>query len=183
MAAYGHEVLVGRLAMRRPWRTRHIDRIRRVVVHRCSVTAASGGTHGDDPGQVAEWFRQSMRWPGHPYHFQVSRRGLVWQCNALDARTYGAAGWNTSSVHVSVVGDFRSEAPAAEQLRVLALLLSDLLSAHGSEPWSVCGHGELNPLKRCPGRHLSMGTLREAVGCAMLRSRPEGWRWWLETQF
>lgn len=109
-----------------------------------------------------------------PYSIIVTEDGRVQQ--ALELCEFGPHAltrWSTDLIGVAAVGDFRTHGPSSVQLdgladicSILALWTGDAEGiGHTSLPYDWDG-------KECPGRFLSMTTLRSMVADRM----PDGWR-------
>ena len=184
---YECQQIVDDLRRRRPWKRRSVSKIVRVVVHRCDINVASKGRMGNDPYSCSAWFAgPDMRWPGHPYHFDVDPMGKVWQTNDLDRLCWGAKFWNAGALHIRVEGDFRVVPCPPVQRAAVAMLCCDLLGNLGLGPSAVVGHSELSPhgYKRCPGDAFEVQELRKLVLMSMAGSvagvpwRPRHEAWW-----
>ena len=163
---YHHEVIWRSLPRLRPWPVRRIERIKRVIVHRSDIVAASKGRYTGTERGCALYYQKSKGWAGTPYHFSVLEDGSVWQTAALDRLTNGAAPFNTTSVHVRVRGDFRKHfRPTIVQFAATAMLCSDLCLTLGLDAKRCVRHGPglINPVKQCPGKRFDIAALQRAV--------------------
>ena len=110
-----------------------------------------------------------------PYTFVVLQDGTIDQC--LPVRELGphAKRWSWPGVSLAVVGDHRRRQPPEGQWFAV-ILFAALWHAAGLD---LHGHTELDgasddPLKRCPGKYLSMDVVRRvAAGRALEISGPE----------
>jgi len=139
---------------------RRADAVRMVVVHRTDV--------GADAEETAKWFAANPRYTRGkmPYHAVVHRDGRVEQAVALARIAPGAGVVNKVAVQVAVKGDPRKEPLSPKQAASLVKVCKDLCSWIGVV--DVRGHDEIkggraDPDKSCPGEHLNMDGLREAV--------------------
>lgn len=133
---------------------------RLIVVHRCEL--------GETAEEVARGFRQVAATGGEmPYTFVLGRHGLVEQALRIQDVGPHARRWNTQGIGISLVGDFREQEPTSSQWMSL-VALCHILSGWVDGPNAIYGHDELeggssDPNKECPGKHLSMDTLRYEV--------------------
>lgn len=134
-----------------------------VLIHRCSV----GNNARDVMHGFAGGIPQAARIVGYrmPYHFVVDASGEVTQCVTVGRQAPHAASWNSRSIGVAVLGDFRRNAPTGSQWNAAATLVGLLASP---ERWDVLGHDEApggsnDPRKQCPGRRWPMEQFRSAV--------------------
>lgn len=179
---YAHTIMAGRLPSIRKWKQRRVARVKRIVIHRCSVIEASKGRLTDSPADTARFFMAKYDWPSHPYHFQVEQNGSVYQTAKLSDLTYGVKGipfGNTTSIHVKVVGNFTRMQPGYRQFQAAAALCVDLIGylteVYPGAKIAVRGHSPETVrlrLKRCPGKHFDMDRFRRLVDreCGGIRS-------------
>lgn len=167
---YAYDSLVDQLPRIGNWKTRRIARVKRIVIHRCSVSEASKGKLTDSPRDTATFFVAAYGWPSHPYHFQVDLSGQVFQTAKLSDLTHGVKFFNATSIHVKVTGNFTREVPTRRQFQAAAGLTADLIGyLHGAYPGSriaVRGHSpETTKLrfKVCPGKNFNMDQFRRLV--------------------
>lgn len=158
--------------------------IRDIIVHRIAVSQEDP-TFADEADQTLRFFAthpvgRAATGGAMPYPLLVDPRGGLWQTQRLLAVTPHAARYNSTSLGVAAIGDFRARPPAPRQMRALVALLAHLLEALGADEAQLHGHDGLvgasrQPDKICPGQHLPIPALRAAVA-AHRRARPT----WLE---
>jgi len=134
-----------------------------IVIHH------SAGNNG-----CAEAFDKAHRargWDELGYHFVIgngsgSPDGFVeigprWrkQKHGAHCRTPGNF-YNERGIGICLVGNFDQSYPTSRQMASLRKLVLFLMHRYNISPQHVYGHGELKST-RCPGRHLSMGQLRD----------------------
>jgi hypothetical protein len=131
-----------------------------ILVHRIDI--------GSTPEQVAEFFAYKDKSTGGrmPYHFFVSKDGVVSQCVPLSIIAPGAKAANRAGIQVALDGDFRLHPPAPAQLDSLHELVVALLKWKPS--LKVEGHMDgagrsEDPNKVCPGKLLVTQGLRTAA--------------------
>jgi hypothetical protein len=102
-----------------------------------------------------------------PYPLLVKTSGIVQQLCPLSYNTPHAAPWNTPSVGIAFVGDFRYHSPTDRQWE-MAKFLGAVFLHHGLE---LFGHTEL-PIKStskvCPGSYFDMDALRREAGAFLV---------------
>lgn len=139
---------------------RDVSRIKRIIVHR------AGGPGW--PGSTEDLVRELCpHWPGQstPYWAFVEPSGRVAVVTNLKDKGSHAASYNTSSLGVAVIGDFRKNTPSEAQRRALLRLLQWCCERFSFRAKDVYGHTELpgstrTPGKECPGWMLDMNALR-----------------------
>lgn len=82
---------------------RQMERVNTIIVHHTA-------TKGTSIRSLAEFHVQYREWPGIGYHFAVGWDGRVYLLNDVDRMTNHAAGWNTKSIGVAMVGNFQETA-------------------------------------------------------------------------
>lgn len=135
-------------------------------------------------------------WSDIGYNFVVDRFGGVWEGRAgsLDGPTIGAhaAGFNTNSVGVVVLGDYTSATPSSAAVESVSRVVGWKLASHGTNPVGtvtrtagtgstryapgttvqiprVVGHGDVGSTS-CPG------SVRNSLGA--IRPRAQEWAEW-----
>ncbi len=124
--------------------TRSLSDIQHLVIHHSAVPPSVG------PQNIASYHVKRRDWPGIGYHFLVGEDGAIYQGNALETVSYHAAGINTPSVGICILGSFMKEVPPPAQLRAGAHLTAWLMQELDIAPDSVRGHKEFMDT-RCPG--------------------------------
>ena len=144
---------------------RNVTDIKYLVVHRIDV---GGGT----PRGIGEFF-ETYIWDGQlltggkmPYHIIVEVDGKVTKCVPLLMVAPGANKLNKPGIQIGVVGDFRKHKPTKAQQVSLLCLVKEL--AERFEGIELIGHdeeptGTVMKSKVCPGKHLRLVELKDAV--------------------
>jgi hypothetical protein len=87
---------------------------------------------------IQTYHMDTQGWDDIGYNFIVDRFGHVWEARAggTDRAVIGAhaAGFNTGSTGVSVLGDFSTEAPSSAAVAAVGRLLGWKLPLHGVDP-------------------------------------------------
>jgi putative cell wall-binding protein len=162
-----------------------------VVVHHTASTNSYSAAEA--PAQVRGFQRYhvlSNGWSDIGYNFLIDRYGVIYEGRrgSIDQAVIGAhaAGFNTRSIGVSLIGDFTSQAPTSAALASLRRLLAWKMGAYGIDPTdtvsitsggspkyaagtrvdlpTISGHRDTG-LTSCPGWKLyaKLGDLRTAV--------------------
>lgn len=125
---------------------------------------------------IYQYHTQALGWNDIGYNILVDRFGTIWEgrYGGLDRGVRGAhaAGFNTGSFGISVIGNFANENPTEASLRALEDVIAWKSAIHGFEPLgyttrdgvrrrSIVGHKDVGNTA-CPGRiHNVLGTIRE----------------------
>ncbi len=116
-----------------------------------------------DTNKLAAGFNTGGRMP---YHFVIGEDGTTEQCIPLDRTGAHAMKWNSKSIGIACIGDFRlHEMPDAQKRALIDLCSMLRLLIAGVQ---IIGHTDLpesttDPLKICPGKKLDMPTVRMLV--------------------
>ena len=101
-----------------------------------------------------------------PYTFLIDPQGVISQMLPLQAVGAHAPGYNESGIGVAFIGDFRSEAPSAEQIESGIAVCVALLRQHHLTPQTVklLGHDEVRRIaKQCPGQNFPLDEICRRV--------------------
>lgn len=90
------------------------------VIHHTATT-------GSTIRSLAEFHVAERGWPAIGYHFAIGYDGKCYLLNDVDRRTNHAAGVNSISVGVALVGSFQHKAPPQEMV-VAASMLSEFIA-------------------------------------------------------
>lgn len=123
------------------YRSRGVEKITQIVVHHTASDV-------QDPEQYAKFHVDVRGWPGIAYHFMIRNDGRVYQTNDINTLSYHAAGHNTKSIGVCLMGNFDEHEPRLPQLWAATELISTLMSLFNIE--SVVRHGDTKATN-CPG--------------------------------
>ena len=146
-----------------PFQTRAINKIKRIVVHH---SATAGGSMA-----VFENHWRSLGWRNGGYAEIILPNGDVELCYPPTVVTNGVFGYNATSYHICVVGNFRTNGaqPTAAQMRSLLERIRVNRSRFNVAVKKVKGHKELQPTI-CPG--LNMRNLRNQIGATVAPPAP-----------
>lgn len=135
-----------------------------LVIHRL------GAELGDDAAVIARAFRNTTPdGAGYgtggrmPYHFLVFPDGRVAQCLPLDRAGAHAMKWNSKSIGIACLGDFRLHPmPSVQESSLIDLCSMLRLLVAGVQ---MIGHTDLpesstDVLKVCPGKEINLSLLR-----------------------
>ena len=125
------------------------DSYQTLIVHHSSFYEADGRA---TLREVQRLHREDRMWADIGYHYLVDTDGRIYEGRELAARGVHAGGYNTGSVGVCLLGDFRFAAPVAAQWAgMVALgrwLVAELALSH------LAGHRQFNAATECPGAAL-----------------------------
>ena len=124
-------------------------------IYRTAVIHHSAFFSGNDISTLLEIQRQhreQRQWADIAYHFLVGKSGTIYEGRALNVRGTHVEGFNTGSVGICLLGDFRYEQPTQAQLdaalQLVRWLAAELQLTH------LAGHSDFNPDTTCPGAHV-----------------------------
>lgn len=132
---------------------RSIEKISQIVVHHTASNV-------QDPEQYARYHVDKRDWPGIAYHFMIRSDGRVYRTNDLDTLSYHAAGHNTKSIGVCLMGNFNEHEPRLPQLWAATELISTLMILLNIE--TVLRHGDTKATD-CPGKSFPFDRLMYQV--------------------
>ena len=125
------------------------------------LTIHHSGTERDDTKEIQNylqdlqtWSRNEKQWSDIPYHFMISRDGLIFKTR--DFRYPGDTNteYNTDGhILTCVIGNFENKQPTVEQIESLINLLAWQCSYFDIKPETVRGHKDYIETL-CPGRNL-----------------------------
>lgn len=179
-------------------RPRTAPRVRFSVVHHTATSNDYTPDEADDVIRAIYAYHTEVRgWDDLAYNFLVDRFGRVYEGRAggVEEAVVGAhaAGWNSGSTGIALVGNFQADAPPAAAVEALDRLLAWKLDIHHVDPHGttveVAGGGATNRYERgtlvelptvighrstnataCPGDHL-FGTLYDPDGRRIVAQR------------
>ncbi|TWT46169.1 N-acetylmuramoyl-L-alanine amidase [Phycisphaerae bacterium RAS1] len=149
-----------------------------IVVHHADSAVATPQSMHDYHLRVKKWEN------GLGYHLVIGNGvnypdgkiyvGPRWKRQIQGAHCASSAGryfgvqreggyFNERGIGICLIGDFQTGRPTAKQLRVLTALIEFLCAELRINQRDIYGHGEVTHKTACPGRNMSMGTLRRAV--------------------
>jgi len=123
------------------------------------------GTQERSAAQVKA-YHKSLGWRDVGYHYIIERDGKVVSGRppTMEGAHCVAGGMNRKGIGVCLIGNFELYPPPRAQLVSLRALLQRLMREHRVPPANVLGHGEVpGAATACPGRHLDLKTIREAL--------------------
>lgn len=142
------------------YKKRELEDIEYVVIHRCKLSDTT--EYGDAEKDLAEYFVREMDWPGFPYHFSISKKGKIYQCQPLTATTYQVKNYNKKCIGIRLEGDFREELPNLTQYAYLVQITASIIIYMGLTEFDISGHSEFSghEKKDCPGKMFDLDMLR-----------------------
>lgn len=123
------------------------------------------GAEEKDAAQVRR-YHLSLGWRDIGYHYVIERDGRVVPGRNLDlaGAHCTASGMNQKGIGVAVIGNLENHSILPAQEKALQQLVRELMGRFGVPAAKVLGHREVpGAATACPGRCLSMPTLRAAV--------------------
>lgn len=137
---------------------RRLEAITHIVVHHSATTSGT-------PEAFARYHVHTLGWPGIGYHYVIDRKGVTCKCHPATTISYHAAGANSYSIGVCLVGNLDAQKPTGQQMAALLALLRQLIGAYGIPDAHVIGHREVpGARKSCPGRNIDMDKIRQLLG-------------------
>lgn len=131
--------------------TRRPDPVKHLVVH-CADTKATWDGGVD---QIRKWHIEDNGWSDVGYHFVIKRDGTIQRGRPVWAVGSGAAGYNSHSIHVCLVGGQDNAGNPEDNFRPIqkaacAFLLA-ALKRYVAPTAEVCGHRDFPGVKKaCP---------------------------------
>lgn len=135
--------LRGKLPTNGDYPYREMENVHTTILHHSA-------TKGQSIQSLAEFHVNYREWPGIAYHFAVGWDGKIYQLNDVDRKTNHAAGWNTKSVGVVMVGDFQELPMPEEQAVACERLVLYLKEQYGID--QVLFHRDTRKTL-CPGKY------------------------------
>ena len=123
------------------------------------------GAEEKDADQVRR-YHLSLGWRDVGYHYVVERDGRVVQGRGLDlvGAHCKASSMNYKGIGIAVIGNLQNHSILPAQEKAVVQLAGDLMGRFAIPLSNVLGHNEVpGAATACPGRHLSMASLRSAV--------------------
>lgn len=117
-----------------------------VVIHHSGFYEHDGQTTLDE---IQRSHREDRGWADVGYHFMIDKDGMIYEGRDITVRGVHVEGYNTGSVGVCLLGDYRSEAPSQAQLNSV-YALNDWL-VFRLQVTHLTGHGQFNDWTECPG--------------------------------
>jgi hypothetical protein len=103
--------------------------------------------------EIQRLHRDDRGWADVGYHFMVDRDGTIYEGRDLTVRGVHVQGYNTGSIGVCLLGDFRVAMPTDAQLDAMYALNDWIVYRTGVT--YLAGHGDFNDFTECPGATLS----------------------------
>ena len=117
----------------------------RIVVHHT-------GNSGDVSAASIHNYHQRIGWSGIGYHYVIHRNGVIERGRPRDTVGAHCAGFNKSTVGISLAGNYNSASPTDIQLETLSGLIAALCGIYRIRPaqGTIVGHRDLASTS-CPG--------------------------------
>jgi murein DD-endopeptidase MepM/ murein hydrolase activator NlpD len=149
--------LVSRSAWtKEPVRPNHIKMgaVQRITVHHTSEHGRMSRMSDVDIVRLIErYHRDERKWAAIGYHYLVGHDGQVFEGRPASIQGAHTRSNNSNNLGISMIGDFNTTQPSAQQVSTLEALLDDLRRRHGVPKRLIFGHRDLSP-SVCPGKHL-----------------------------
>lgn len=140
------------------------------VIHHSAFYLADGSS---TLMEVQRLHREDRAWADVAYHFMADKDGAIYEGRDLSARGAHTQGYNTGSVGLCLLGDFRYEAPAPAQWQAVTALVQWL--AWRLRLTHLAGHRQFNDWTVCPGIHVS-SQLENLAKLAGLKFGADGYK-------
>lgn len=99
--------------------------------------------------EIQRVHRNDRGWADVGYHFMIDKDGTIYEGRDITVRGVHVEGYNTGSLGVCMLGDFRFEAPSLAQLNATYALNDWLVFRLGVT--HLAGHQQFNDWTVCPG--------------------------------
>jgi hypothetical protein len=151
----------GRTGWDIPIRSRHPWRY--IVIHHSATKTGSAA--------VFDRIHRDQGWDELGYHFVIgngtqSRNGMIEVGPRWPKQKHGAHAktsdnrYNDFGIGICLVGNFEIDRPSPEQMKAAAELVAYLMKTYRIPPQNVVGHADTGKATDCPGRLLSVATIR-----------------------
>jgi hypothetical protein len=140
----------------------------------------------DSPESIHNYHLRQKGWPnGMGYHFVIGGTGPGYpdgavyvgnrwkrqitgaHCKTRSGRYFGtwrrANYFNSNGIGICLIGNFENSRPSRKQLQSLERLVGFLCDRTAADPSRVYGHGEVTHRTACPGKNLSVASLRHST--------------------
>ena len=147
-----HLTMLAKHRMKR-YHTRRLDQITQIVIHHSAAPA------NQQIADIAKYHVNHHGWPGIAYHYVVSANGQPYMTQEANVISYHAAGANTISLGICLLGDFTSKPPPPEQLAACRELIAALREQIPSITRVIPHNGVTGSSTACPGASFPMSLL------------------------
>lgn len=128
----------------------------------------------DSPQGMTEWHVNGRGWDELGYHFVIGNGvrfpdGEIYVGPRWTKQKHGAHCkvpgnyYNEHGIGICLIGDLNRHGPTAKQMESLVRLVSYLSRRCGIRSDRILTHGGVTHKTECPGRHFSVGAVRQAV--------------------
>lgn len=108
-----------------------------------------------DTARTIHEYHKSKEWAGIGYHYLVGESGLVEIGRPRDAIGAHAAGHNSDTVGIALIGNYNDYEPSRDQIENLAVLIANICYDYNIEPCdtTILGHRDVDATA-CPGTYV-----------------------------
>lgn len=149
--------------------------VTRLIVHHCasSNTSVTNRTENQHQKWLQDYFK-SIDYCDIAYHYNIGKNGTILEGNPSNRVGYHAGSYNTSSLGVSVHGNYESRTFSATQEARLVNLLAWLCYDFNIEPSRIVGHRDVSSTL-CPGANIysRLPAIRTAVYTKLYPNGPQ----------
>jgi len=103
--------------------------------------------------EIQRAHRDDRGWADVGYHFMIDKDGTIYEGRDIVVRGVHVEGYNTGSLGVCLMGDFRFEAPSTEQ-QASTYALNDWI-VYRTGVTHLAGHKDFNDFTVCPGTFIA----------------------------
>lgn len=134
--------LRGQLPVDGQYPLRNMERVDTQIIHHSATTGSS--IHS-----IAQFHIEARGWPAIAYHFAIGWDGKCYQLNDVDRRTNHAAGWNSRSIGVVLIGNYEERPVPAEVVKACERLTAYIAETYGAH--TILFHRDTK-ITVCPGK-------------------------------
>ncbi len=121
---------------------------RTVAIHHSAPIHSSPGAMKE----IQDLHMDTRKWADIGYHYGVAADGTIYEGRDIQVRGSNIAGYNTGTIGVVAIGDFRYDLPSQAQLTAILALALWLKALY--KLTHIVGHSDFNPTTECPGPNL-----------------------------
>lgn len=138
-------------------------KIEAVVIHTAAHGNVETGEQYDTSAKQIDAWHRERGWNGIGYHWVVRRSGKVEQGRPESRVGAHVAGHNAQTIGICLSGHGDLGSATAKQWDALVQLVARIAKDYSLSRSSILPHNYFTNAKTCPGEHIDMVDLREAV--------------------